>query len=201
MSHPLREADLAQPVMAWLRGRGFTPYGEVRWYDRAIDIVGLNLEWVTAVELKTSLTRKVLQQAHINQLAAHFSWVAVGTRPRGLPFGPFNRIGVLSVVGGRVTVLRRAQHSLCVSGHHTRAIRGVCHYKQADGPAGLPGRTGVGPAQDVFDAVGRYRAQHSAASWQELWENVPNHYKHARSMQGAMRVVRDVRAARARRAA
>jgi hypothetical protein len=193
------ECDLAEPVFDWLKSRGFTPYGEVRWYNRAIDVVGLDVETVVAIELKMSLTRHVRYQAHLNQLASNYSWAAVGTRPRKLPFGPFETIGVLSVVGGKVEVIREADPSPRANDYHLKAIRGVCHYKEPCGVAGLPGMAGIGPAQDVYNAMVKFIAENPKAKWQEIWEQVPNHYKHARSMQGAMRIVRDVRAYRERR--
>lgn len=197
----MAESDLAAPVMAWLAARGLTPFGEIRWYGRAIDVVGLSPETVVAVELKTSLTHKVRYQAHLNQLCSNYSWCAVATRPRKLPEGPFGKIGVLSVVGGIVDVIREAEESTAAMERHIRAVRGVCHYKQPHGLAGLPGMCGIGPAQDVFEAVTLFCERNPNASWQRIWEEVPNHYKHARSMQGAMRVVRQVREARERRKA
>lgn len=198
----MKECDLAKPVMQWLESRGFTPFGEVPWYNRAIDIVGISAESVEAVELKCSLTKQVISQALLNQLTAHKSWCAVGTRPRKFDGRLKLGVGLLSVVDGSVEVLVEAQlRPDLTSENRVRQIRGACHHKQPHGEAGLPTMRGIGPAQFVFDAVEKYLESHPAAKWDEIFNAVPNHYAHARSMQGAMRVVRDVRAARLKRVA
>lgn len=194
------ETELANPVMDWLESRGFTPYGEVPWYNRAIDVVGLCGDYVWAVELKLSLSRQVIAQAHLNQLTVHRSWCAVASRPRTHEKRLREGLGLLVVSGGTVEVLVEAQlRTEITSEDRCRRIRGACAYKSPRGEAGMPTMRGIGPAQFVFDAVQKFIADNPRATWGQIFDCVPNHYAHARSMQGAMRVVRDVRAARERR--
>ncbi len=188
--------------MQWIESRGFTPYGEIPWYNRAIDIVGLSDDEIWAVELKIGLTHKVLYQAHLNQLTAHRSWCAVSTCPRKYEKRLHGGIGLLVVQGGIVEVMVEAQLKPTVlDERRVRQIRGTCAHEVPNGPAGLPTMAGIGVAQSVYDSVQCYLAAHPEAKWKELFENVPNHYCHARSMQGAMRVIREVRASRSRRTA
>lgn len=49
-------------------------------------------------------------------------------------------------------------------------------------------------------ALGK-RLRCTNAKWRDIFKAVPNHYTHFRSMQGAMRVVEEKRAARERRLA
>lgn len=192
----MKETDLAQPVFDWLESRGFTPFAEVPYCDRAIDIVGISEAAVEGVELKRCLNRRVMQQAVINQVTVHRSWCAVGTRPRRFTERIRHGLGLLIVANGTVEVLVDAERMDVTSENRIRRLRGACFYKEPRGQAGLPTMRGIGPAQLVFDAVEKFIAENPRATWAEIFEAVPNHYAHARSMQGAMRVVRDVRAAR-----
>ena len=193
----MREFELAMPVMTWLAGRGFTPFGEIPWGATAIDVVGLSDDAVWAVELKISLTTHVIRQAMRNQLTAHKSWCAVGTRPRH-PQRVRHGIGLLTVIRGEVEVLVEAESRPEVTKEiRLRQLRGACAYKTPFGKAGLPTMKGIGPAQDVFDAVERFRASNPSVTWEQVYRAVPNHYAHARSLQGAMATVRKLRSWRA----
>lgn len=195
MIRTMLESDLAKPVMDWLAGRGFTPFGEVKFCNRAIDVVGLSDTELEAVELKLCLTRHVIYQAYLNQLASNRSWCAVSTRPRRFAERVLHGLGLLVVTPAGVEVLVEAQEShRILNRRRMEQVRGACAYKTPHGPAGTPTMRGIGPAQMVYDAVERYRSGNPGAGWDDVFANVPNHYAHQRSMQGAMRVVRGRRA-------
>ena len=103
------ESDLAKPVMNWLDSRGFVPYGEVAWMYRAIDVVGISEGSVECVEMKLSLSKHVLYQAHIASLCG-LAWCAVATEPRNLSKASAIGVGVLRVHGGDVEVLLEPVH-------------------------------------------------------------------------------------------
>lgn len=191
------EADMAAPVMNWLQSRGLTPYGEVRWYSQTIDVVGLTDDTIEAVEMKLSLTKHVLYQAHLNQLASHRSWCAVATRPRKYAERMPTGVGLLVVTADGVEVLVEAEERRDkASPRYIHQIRGRCEYKTPFGEAGLPTMRGIGPAQEVYDRMEKYKAENPTAKWVDIYRDVPNHYAHARSMQGAMSVVEGSRARR-----
>jgi cysteine synthase len=52
---------------------------------------------------------------------------------------------------------------------------------------------GEGPAIECSRAVDQYRKAHPGASWLEIFENVPNHYSHHRSLAQAMKQVTERR--------
>lgn len=198
-SPTLRECELAAPVMEWFRGRGFTAYGEVPWHYRAIDIVGLMESSAETVEMKLSLTKQVIYQSNLTLAAADRAWCAIASVPRKLESrGWLDNLGVLRVVSGRVDVIREAPYPFRRPGWQS-SLRAACENLEPWGEAGMPTMRGVGPAQAVYNQVQRYREQNPGASWDRIYQDVPNHYSHARSMQGAMRVVAEVRAALARR--
>lgn len=195
----MRESDLSRPIMTWLRGRGFTPYAEIPPpYASAsiVDIVGVRGEEIVAVELKRSLTRRVVHQAYTHQLFAHQVWVAVGTRPRkkSKQAPRQEQIGVLSVRDGVVYVVRHASYRENFPlEHYARRMREKLAWREPGGTAGVPCLKGVGPAQDCYDRVQEFKREHPKATWQEIFEKVPNHYASARSMAYSMGVVRDKR--------
>lgn len=194
------EAELAYPVMAWLASRGMTPFGEVPWHTRATDVVGVSDAAIEAVELKTSLSRKVILQAHLNQLFAIRSWCAVPTRPRNFQERLRCGVGLLAVSNGRVDVLHEpTENPQLINARWVQMIRETCKRLEPFGEAGMPTMRGIGPAQAVYDAVLSYRARNPVASWHELFAAVPNHYKHAASMRSAMAVVAGVREKRRQR--
>lgn len=187
--------------MEWFAGRGFTPYGEVPFADRTIDVVGVSASSVEAVELKLSLTVKVIHQALLTQLTADRSWCAVPTRPRRVSERLCDGLGLLMVSGGRVEVLVEAQRGeLCCDSYRDRLLDS-CQRLAPYGKAGIRTLPGEGPAQRVYDAVEAYRAENPRARWEQIFAEVSNHYAHAKSMQSAMRSVQEGRAARGRREA
>lgn len=184
------ECHLAQPVMQWLSSRGFTPYGEVGWGCTAIDVVGISDDAVEAVELKLCLTRHLIRQALRNQLTANRSWCAVNSRPRNFQKRIRFGLGLLVVTGDSVEILVEAEARPEITNlRRLQQLRGRRHYREPFGQAGVPTMQGIGVAQAVYDAVVAFRAGNPAATWEEIYEEVPNHYAHARSMQGAMRNV------------
>lgn len=183
---------MAMPVMRWLESRGFVPYGEVPWSGRGIDIVGVNGPVVEVVEMKLSLTKHVIYQASVTLASANRSWCAIATAPRNLEDraanGMLGELGVLRVIGSSVEVLREAPSGER-NGRWSDLLIGMCSDMEPWGKAGLPTLAGVGPAQNVRNRVDKYLQQHPDAKWQEIFEAVPNHYVHPRSMRGAMGVV------------
>lgn len=186
MSARRRETDLSDPVCAWLRSHGYTVYCEVPIHGCTVDIVGRSGIDLVAVELKLSLTWRVIRQAMIAQNWCRRSFVAVGTRPHiGMKEHAIKRhgIGILSVMGGRVEVLREAEpHTRNMPASLMRRLDEI----DPGGVAGLPGGT-FAPAQDVADQIVEFRRANPGATWKEIYAGVPNHYASARSMVGAMK--------------
>jgi hypothetical protein len=71
------EADLTEPIVAWLEGAGLDVRIEVPILGRRADLLGLGTGTVTAVEMKLKNWVQALRQAIAYQLAADRSWVAM----------------------------------------------------------------------------------------------------------------------------
>ena len=73
----LTEVDLAKPVISYLEERGWDVYQEVLIYGKIADIVATfgKLTWI--VEVKTSLSLKLLEQIYAWRGKANFISIAI----------------------------------------------------------------------------------------------------------------------------
>lgn len=181
------EAKMSPVVSEWIHSQGFTPYAEVPFRSRTVDFVGLSDSFLIAVEMKTSLNHSVFMQAYGNMIFAENSYAAVSSKPKPktLERAKIFGVGVLHI-GNTVTVLSEPGGKRESIESYVTDMRQWLKRMTPGGTAGMPMIAGVGPAQSVFDAVAEYRKTHPNASWQEIFANVPNHYKHAKSMQCAL---------------
>jgi len=97
----MKETDLAKPVVLYLKEQGWDVYQEVLIYGKVADIVATfgKLTWI--IEVKTSMSLKLLEQIYCWRGRANFLSIAIPARSY---FGDFtkdllikNKIGVLSV--------------------------------------------------------------------------------------------------------
>lgn len=200
----VKECDLAGPVADWLEDRGLRVHAEVPAYGRSVDLIGFGEQLIVCVELKLGLSNGVLYQALGNQTYSHESWCAIRSKPRKdnrcLRWARQYGIGVILV--GSVGVEKFIEFD---PNKHREPwepnIANMRHFLELDEPsrvAGMPCQRGVGPAQSVYDRTTKFREKNPDATWATVYKEVPNHYAHPRSMQGAMGVVRDTRERRER---
>jgi hypothetical protein len=78
------EANLREPVAAWLQDAGFEVRMEVPILGHRADLVGSRGAFVTAIEMKLDRWTQALRQAIAYQLAADRAYVA-------MPLGPASR--------------------------------------------------------------------------------------------------------------
>lgn len=71
------EADLREPVAAWLQRAGFDVRVEVPILRRRADLLGSKGDVVTAIELKMYDWTQALRQAIAYQIAADRAWIAM----------------------------------------------------------------------------------------------------------------------------
>lgn len=187
-----REAELSPAVVAWLRGLGYSAYAEIGGVigNSPLDHVGVRWsdESVICVEMKTALTRKVVDQALLRQLVTPLVYVAVPSMPRPKSMAVIREYGLGLLVAGAV-VIEPTFEPIHVFKNYGREVLERCRNATEGGVGGLPTLAGDGPAQRCAAAVKAYREANPKARWQDIWRDVPNHYAHARSMQGALRVL------------
>ncbi len=71
------EADIARPIVAWLRDHRWEVYQEVSYGGKCADIVATLGSLVMVVEVKKSLGLEVIEQAVFWTSRAHYVYVAV----------------------------------------------------------------------------------------------------------------------------
>ncbi len=185
----LPEAAICDVAVARLRSNGWRMVCEVPWRGRYIDAGGTKDGDLILMEAKTCFTFGLRHQLNSLPFYAHFALGVVGSKPRGdaavwcAKWG----IGLWMVRGIEITELVPMQRQsptalrpvLSLVDRIQHIGEGVC--------GGRPNLKGVGPAQDVQAEIHAYRAEHPNATWNELYEKIPNHYVSAHSMASAMR--------------
>jgi hypothetical protein len=181
-----RECLMSPGIIEWLKSIGCATYAEVP-VVRLIDHVGVRWsdKHIVCVEMKCSLTHKLLYQAHILQLITPAVYMAVPNQPRKSSIEQAARTGLGLLVNGRV-VLEPEKKARHVVSSYRDLLLDRCRHLAEDGVGGLPQMKGDGPAIRAAAACREYLKQNPKAKWHELFAKVPNHYAHARSMAGAI---------------
>jgi len=201
MDRRMREAELYPAVKMWLEAAGYAVMAEIPCpYAGAslMDVVGWREgRYPVVVELKTSFTKMLGYQAHHGLIVTPFSYAAAPTKPRDGFLVRARRFGfgVLRVNSGVEVVQKPRIHTRNSMGgyYYHKKFQAECREYIAGGAAeeetigGMPNMAGVGPAHTVAQRVNEYREINPQASWQELFERVPNHYANHNSMRGALR--------------
>lgn len=181
----LREAELSPAVSAWLRSLGCTVYAEC-W---GIDHIGMRDDGsLICVEMKTSLTRQVVRQAMYHLSITSDVYIATASRPRELSLERPKLYGIGVWAAGSVVLAPNpdGEYRKHISPRNVERIQRALRNHTPDGIGGLPTLKGDGPAIRCRAACREYLREHPAAGWRELFDKVPNHYAHYRSMRGAV---------------
>jgi hypothetical protein len=190
----MKESQLYPIIKSFFEEKGYEVFAEVPFYSSSIDCVALKGHEIVGIELKMSLSQKVLHQAHLDRLGCHRTYAAVPTRPRDSSIKRAQKygVGVLVIKTGSngtsvVTEILPAISSNDES-HVKDQIRSYCAtIGETEPVGGIPNLKGTGPAISCAKRVKEYLHQHPDATWKELYENVDNHYAHHGSMRNAMK--------------
>lgn len=100
----MKETELYLPVKNWLEEKGYDVYAEVspKYASGRADIIAKNGAAICIVEMKTSLSLELLDQAYGWRDHAHYTYIAIPRRKKHIPtiirdFLKANRIGLLEV--------------------------------------------------------------------------------------------------------
>lgn len=186
----LKEYKLSNPVSDYFTAIGFEVYSEVciPTSARCTDLIALKNEKVTAIELKTSLTKQVIKQAHSINIYVDCVYVAVGTNPRQKNIDLCKRwgIGVIKVRNGKPSIVHKAEHKEPWKPVKQKLLEQLSKWEPG-GVAGLPMQKGVGPAIDCYERVEEYKKNcQGKPTWKQIFENVPNHYSSPQIMASAL---------------
>lgn len=187
----LRETDLFPPVKALFESEGYTVYSEVEAWEGRADVVAVNGPLLVVVELKTTLSLDLLEQAHRWRSHAHYVYVAVPRAKRRNRFAEYilcqEGIGLIEVDFGKhwhydkpivypVPFLRPRMNR-----RPTEYLRRALRDEQRYGPPG--GSAGGGYVTDYRLTMKRVRTflmgRTLNAGWttvDEILEHVHTHY-------------------------
>lgn len=186
----MREKELYNPIKTYFNRKKYKVSSEVPipcWFA-CCDLVAYNDNEIIAVEMKMSLTKAVIHQAHRNQMNSDKVYAAVPTKPRSLEYASLLGVGVIVVKDDNVEIILE-------SGIFKRESKYTDQFKQQaeerfkynrDEIGGLPTLKGVGPRIECQKRVDYYLIDHPNASWKEIYANVKNHYCNYKSMAGAI---------------
>lgn len=199
-----READLFPIIKKSFKEQGYTVFAEVACMYRGVDMVAIKDDEHIAIELKTAFNDHLLRQASWN--LNHFDksyvaypvkkaiffheaddfWKLRETTQSKYLYCERRGIGILQVLPSGV--IYEALEPKIQKPFRKLDLQ---HYVESDDDVGgLPYQKGVSEGYHELESIKKYVTKNPSASWQEIFDNVSNHYAHAQSLAGSMRTWR-----------
>jgi hypothetical protein len=186
----MSEQELAQLVVAWLAGRGWTVYQEVEVSrgGRRCDVVAVRGDLLWAIECKTSIGFAVLEQAH--GWLRHAQRVSAATgRSRSAFAARVARdygIGWLVVSGAR-----RRVRELVAPAERTRVSerlrRRLSEQQRTFAPAGNARAQFWSPWKATVQEVQAWAAANPGGTFAEMVSQVRHHYRTSATARSCLR--------------
>jgi len=204
MRHPqhivVKESDLYPIIKSYFKKQGYAVFAEVACDYRGVDLVAVKGDEHIAVELKLTFNDAVVRQAMLG--THHFDkvYVAYAAKKATLFNIDDNYWALRESIRHRYdSVERRGIGILQVmpTGWIYEALEpkqqkpyrklDLQHYVESDDDlGGVPYQRGVSEGYHELDSIKRYVTEHPDANWQEIYDNVSNHYASPRSLSGSM---------------
>lgn len=181
----LKEAKLAEPTFNYFKSKGYKLYAEYSIYFRPVDFIAYKKDSLIAIELKTSLNKKVIQQACSCKSSVDLVYVVVSTNPNksSLEICKKNGIGVISIKHEIKELIKPSIDGYTNLKKRNQIINELSRMKESM-DAGKPNLKGKGPAQSIREEVKKLKKE--GKSWKEIYDLVPNHYSSYKSLQSSM---------------
>ena len=189
----MKESDMFMPIRDWLKSKGAIKVcTEIYLYDTPADIVALMPEdKILVIEMKKSLTKHLIRQAHGHYCFSNYTYIAVATKPRmaRMNLKCNEGIGVLSVKDNKVLLLRESEYNdeIYAVNYKDKEIIDLLKQMPEGEESGLPTQKGDGTAKATCRRIIEYLEIHPNATWKEIYKDVPSHYSNYKSMQNSMR--------------
>jgi hypothetical protein len=187
----MSEQELAQVVITWLEGRGWSVYQEVeaRRGGRRCDIVAVRGDLIWAIECKTSIGFAVLEQAH--GWLRHAQRVSAATRRSSSSFAARVArdygIGWLVVTGTR----RRRVRELVEPAERPRItdrLRSCLHDQHRTfAPAGNARARFWSPWKSTVQEIQTWATAHRGGTFTDMLNQVRHHYRTAATARSCLR--------------
>lgn len=180
----LKEKELYPPLKVWLNNQGYKAFTEVL----NMDVLAKKDENYIGFELKMSCSKTVIKQAYRAMTLCGKAYVVTPVVPRQKGIDECKKYGVGIIrVNGCIEILLEAktwQYGKLIE-HYLKPE----HFAQmTEGSiSGTPNMKGEGPAQCLLQEIKRYLELHPKARWEEIYNNIPNHYSNYKSLANSMR--------------
>jgi hypothetical protein len=177
----MSEQELAQVVVAWLEGRGWSVYQEVEAGrgGRRCDIVAVRGDVLWAIECKTSIGFAVLEQAH--GWLRHAQRVSAATgRSRNAFAARVARdygIGWLVVSGARRRRVRELVEPAERARISSRLRRCLRDEQREFAPAGNARARFWSPWKSTVQEIQAWASAHPGGTFAEMLDQVSHHYR------------------------
>ena len=174
----MKEIELGRRVSAWLADQDFEIFPEVQVhsYGKIADIVARQGPLLIVVELKTSLTFRVVEQAARWVGRAHMVYIGVPTEGRSQML---RRVLAMLGIGVIVADEYKTRESSAPTFHRhigQELKKALDNANPTFAEAGNPESRHWTPFQATCHAVREYVHQHPGATLKELVDNVETHY-------------------------
>jgi len=182
------EKEMFPIVKKWLLSGGFEVYAEVPSHGRDIDVVGdRNGSQQVCIEMKRSFTKSLKQQLSYCKFRTPTVYSCTLTMPSksNQEWCKIRGIGILVIKDSR-------EIEVILSPVDKQPGKKYKWLNLMNAPKDNIGGAASGkdkhPAVDTYNRIVDFLKQNPGASWDLVFQYVPNHYKHARSMMQSMRL-------------
>ncbi len=181
----MKEKDLFPPLKKWFNSRGYKVYSEVPNMGNSIDVVADNGHAQIACEMKTALTKKVVNQANYGKIRTGIAYVVIPTIPRtkNIHYCRDRGIGILQILDNKCFILLEPKKEKPFPEDFRFDFTGWSEGTES----GNPCLKGEGITYAILEEIQKYLKLHSKATWKEIYNNVTNHYSSHNSMANSMR--------------
>lgn len=197
----MKEVDLFVPLKKHFKSLGYSVYAEVPCFYRGVDLVAVKSEKHVAIEMKLHFNYDVIRQADTNSIFFGYNYVAFPVKKPVI----FNKnedfwklreslrkkiemcedwgIGILEILPhGTVFEALEAKYR-----KPNRKYDFSQFLEDDSDVGGRPCQKGVSSGYYELKLIKAYVLKNPNADWQEIFNNVQNHYCNARSLAGSMK--------------
>lgn len=177
----LRECKLYDPVKLLFESMGYSVYAEIPILFSCVDIGALKDNIIVAIEMKMSLTKKVIDQAYTHNIFADYTYIVVPTNPRSTEECIKRSIGIIQVKNDKASIIVKAKKINKFYANYRKIFIKRCLQSNIE-IAGLPVLKGQGPRIECRKRIKEYLKINPKATWKQIYNNIPNHYSNYKSM-------------------
>jgi hypothetical protein len=196
---PWKQKNLFDPTQHWFETYGYEIYANVKFYGRRLDFVAIKDrsdgrgKHVVMAAMNRVLTEQLAETASASSYVADQSYAVISSGPSSklkdrVQWCKDNRVSIIRITNGKMDMLHICGPSPKEPVLRQRLFEVLSNCKKG-GVAGAVYANGKGPAVRCLNRVREYRAMYPDATWDKMWQKLPNHYANPHSMAAALRYI------------